>query len=207
MTTPPVLISTPSDPAAANVSSRTGAPVAPRRDRTRRIACLLVPVIFALALTAGCRSANPGVSDRMASIIVTNHSSQEIDGAIHFVFEKHEYTEGKSDDYKLIFEKQGSFMSGVVYSDWYSGGVWERIKVFQRDWKPGQTVVECDGYMVKEHDDPMFSEEKREYKTKRTHLQNLLDEVALALKTGLVRTNSPAPAQLPATTNAPPAPK
>jgi hypothetical protein len=80
-------------------------------------------------------------------------------------------------------------MSGMVYGDWYSGGVWERIKVQQRELDSARTVVECDGYMVQEHEDPLFQNEIKEHKTKRGHLQKLLNEVALELK------HPPAPAK------------
>ena len=149
---------------------------------------LLVASLFcgllASILASGCKSANSDLTGRMASILVTNRSPEEIDTSIHVVFDRHEFVEGKSDEYKLIFEKPASLMSGVVYSDWYSGGVWERIKVYRRDVKPGVTIVECDGYMVKEHDDPLFAEEKKQYKTKRAHCQKLMDEIAVELQSG-----------------------
>ncbi len=157
---------------------------------------ILLAGLVAAVFGPGCKSPNPnpGVSNRMASIIVTNHPSADIDTAIHVVFDRHEYVEGRSREEVLVFEKPASFMSGVVYSDWYSGGVWERVKVYQRPLAEGQVLVECDAYMVKEHDDPLFSEEKREYKTKQAHLQKILEEIALEAKN-------------PSGTNAPPAKK
>jgi hypothetical protein len=137
--------------------------------------------LLAGMLTAGCRSPNRDISDRMASIVVTNRPSKDIEAAIRSVFDNNGYVEGRSENDILVFEKKGSFMSGVVYSDWYSGGVWERIKVYQRDLDENRTVVECDGYMVKEHEDPLFAQEKREYKTKRGHCQKFMDEVAMEL--------------------------
>lgn len=158
------------------------------------VALLLLPGFLAGILGSGCAAANPGISNRMASIIVTNHPSRDIDAALRTVFEKHEYVEGRSTENVLIYEKPASFMSGVIYSDWYSGGVWERIKIYQRELDDSRTVVESDGYMVKEHDDPLFSEEKREYKTKRAHIQKLMDETALELAnpTAPPTTNAPA---------------
>jgi hypothetical protein len=85
-------------------------------------------------------------------------------------------------------------MNGLVYGDWYSGGVWERIKVYQRELRPAETVVECDGYMVQEREDPLFQKEKREYNTKRGHCQKLLNEVAKELMSNIntvARPNSP----------------
>jgi hypothetical protein len=152
--------------------------------------CLLPLALSAAVLATGCRSPKGQVSNRMASIIVTNRSSEQIGAAIQAVFEKHEYEEGKSEEDELVFEKKGSFMNGLVYGDWYSGGVWERIRVYQRELRPVETVVECDAYMVQQREDPLFQKERKEYKTRRGHCQKLLNEVAKDL---LSKTNTVAP--------------
>jgi hypothetical protein len=151
-------------------------------------------VLLALAgalLMSGCGTTKPTVSNRMASVVVTNQPSEKIDAAVRTVFKSHGYEEGKAEEDEQVFQKPGSFMSGLVYGDWYSGGVWERVKVYQRELDTNRTVVECDGYMVQEHDDPLFQNEKREHKTKKGHLQDLLNEVPQELKH-------------PSTTSAPP---
>jgi hypothetical protein len=161
----------------------------------RRISVRLLPLaLAATALAIGCRLPHGHVSNRMASIIVTNQSSEQIENALRAVFERHAYEAGKSEGDELVFEKKGSFMNGLVYGDWYSGGVWERIKVYQRELRPAETVVECDGYMVQEREDPLFQKEKREYNTKRGHCQKLLNEVAKELMSNIntvARPNSP----------------
>jgi hypothetical protein len=166
----------------------------PSRTIVRTGALLMLLAVSAAVLTAGCRSPKASFSNRMASIIVTNQSSEQIEAVIGVVFKRHAYEEGKGEEDALVFQKPGSVMSGVVYGDWYSGGVWERIKIYQRELDSAQTVIECDGYMVQEHEDPLFQKEKRQYKTKKGHLQKLLDEVATELKTG-VSTNAPPPAK------------
>ena len=152
--------------------------------------CLLPLALSAAVLATGCRSPNRQISNRMASIIVTNRSSEQIEAAIQAVFEKHEYEAGKSEEDELVFEKQGTFMNGLVYGDWYSGGVWERFKIYQRELRPAETLVECDAYMVQQHEDPLFQKERREYNTKKGHCQKLLNEVARDL---MSQTNSVAP--------------
>jgi hypothetical protein len=151
-------------------------------------------VLLALAvvvLTTGCQTTKPVVSNRMASIVVTNVSSEQIEAAVNTVFKNHSFEEGKAEDDELVFQRPGTFMSGMIYGDWYSGGVWERIKIYQRELEAGRTVVECDGYMVQEHEDPLFQNEKKQHKTKKGHLQDLLNEVAQELK-------HPRPAAAPA---------
>ena len=166
----------------------------PRRPQTLLKTCAFIALfaIAAVVLIAGCSTSKPVISNRMASIIVTNSSQEQIEAAARTVFTKHGYEQGKPEDDELVFQKSGSFMSGVVYGDLVSGGVWERIKVYQRDLDPARTVVECDGYMVQEHDDPLFQNEKREHGMKG-HLQDLLNEVAQELKHP-----SAAPASAPA---------
>ena len=155
---------------------------------------LLPLALSATVLVTGCRSPNGPVSNRMASIVVTNRSADQIEAAIQAVFEKHAYEAGKSEEDELVFEKQGTFMNGLVYGDWYSGGVWERIRVYQRELRPVETVVECDAYMVQEREDPLFQKERKEFKTRRGHCQKLLDEVAKDL---MSKTNTVAPPSSP----------
>lgn len=73
-------------------------------------------------------------------------------------------------------------MNGLVYGDWYSGGVWDRVKVYVGEIAPGSILVDCDAFMVQEHDDPFFQSERKPYKTRRHLYQKLLDEVAVELK-------------------------
>ena len=148
--------------------------------------------LSAAVLTSGCRSPNAAYSKRMASIIVTNQSPEHIEAAIQAVFTNHGYEEGKAEEDELVFQKPGSVMSGVVYGDVYSGGVWERIKTYVRALDSTRTLVECDGYMVQEHDDPLFQKEKRQFGTKKGHLQKLLNEVATELVSAAT---APAPPQ------------
>ena len=149
----------------------------PPQNIARSGALVALFAFVAAMLTAGCGTTKPRVSNRMASIVVTNQPSEKIDAALRTVFKGHGYEEGKPEDDELVFQKPGSFMSTMIYGDWYSGGVWERIKVYQREMDINRTVIECDGYMVQEHEDPLFQNEKREHSTKKGHLQDLLQEV------------------------------
>jgi hypothetical protein len=143
---------------------------------------LLLLISFGL-LTPGCKSPPRSPSNRLASVTVKDGTNQQIETAIRTVFEKHGYQlSTKRDAGVLIFEKKGTFMNGLVYGDWYSGGVWERINVFYGEPEPGRTVVECDAYMVQEPDDPFFQSERKSYKTRRHIYQKYLDEVAAELE-------------------------
>jgi hypothetical protein len=142
-------------------------------------------LIFLGLLTPGCKSPPKSPSNRLASVTIRNGTREEIETAIRKVFEKHGYElSTKRDAGALIFEKKGTFMNGLFYGDWYSGGVWERVNVYYGDPEPGRTVVECDAYMVQEHDDPLFQSERKMYKTRRHIYQKVLEEVAAELDSG-----------------------
>lgn len=170
---------------------RVGRGVPPPGNIPRSVALMVLFALTAVLPTTGCRTTKHPESKRMASIVVTNASAEQIEAAVDTVFKKHAFEEGRAAEDEQVFQRPGSVMSGVIYGDWYSGGVWERVKVYQRELDPARTVVECDGYMVQEHEDPLFQKEKRQFRTKRGHLQDLLNEVAQELK-------HPHPAEAPA---------
>jgi hypothetical protein len=136
-------------------------------------------------LTPGCHSPPKTPSNRLASVTIKNGTREQIETAIRTVFDKHGFQlSSRRDAGALIFERKGTFMNGLVYGDWYSGGVWERVNVYYGDPEPGRTVVECDAYMVQEPDDPLFQSERKAYKTRRHLYQKLLEEVAAELESG-----------------------
>jgi len=149
-----------------------------------RIALIFVVLAFFASVAVGCKSTPKTPSNRLASVIITNRMPDEIEAATRTVFEKHDYELSPRRDGggAMVFEKQGTTMNGLVYGDWYSGGVWERVKVYHIEMEPGSTLVDCDAYMVQEHDDPFFQSERKPYTTRRHVYQKLLDEVAKELE-------------------------
>jgi hypothetical protein len=137
---------------------------------------------MALVLT-GCKSTPKTPSNRLASVVITDRTPDEIEAATRTVFEKHDYElSPRRAAGVMVFEKQGTWMNGMVYGDWYSGGVWERVRVYHIEMEPGSTLVDCDAYMVQEHDDPFFQSERKPYTTRRRVYQKLLEEVAKELE-------------------------
>jgi len=142
---------------------------------------MVIALSMALVLT-GCKSTPRTPSNRLASVVITNRSPDEIEAATRIIFEKHAYELlRRRDGDPLVFEKQGTFMNGLFYGDWYSGGVWERVRVYHIDMEPGATLLDCDAYMVQEHDDPFFQSERKPYKSRRHVYQKILEEVAREL--------------------------
>jgi hypothetical protein len=151
--------------------------------RFRRFAPL--HLVLALSMTmvmSGCKSAPKTPSNRLASVIIQERTPDEIEAATRAIFEKHDYEMApRRDRGAMVFERKGTFMNGLVYGDWYSGGVWDRVKVYHLELEPGRTLLDCDAYMVQEHDDPFFQSERKPYTSRRHVYQNLLEEVVKEL--------------------------
>lgn len=139
--------------------------------------------LFVALISCGCKSTPATPSNRLASVIIKDRTPSEIESAIRAVFEKHDFDPvPRKTGGVMVFEKKGTFMNGLVYGDWYSGGVWDRVNVYLGEIGPGSFLVDCDAFMVQEHDDPFFQSERKPYKTRRHLYQKLLDEVAGQLK-------------------------
>ena len=142
-------------------------------------------MVMALSLalfSIGCKSTPQTPSNRLASVIIKDRSPDEIEAATRAVFEKHDYDlSARRDGGAMVFERKGTFMNGLVYGDWYSGGVWERVKVYHAEMEPGRTLLDCNAYMVQEHDDPFFQSERKPYTSRRHVYQKLLEEVSREL--------------------------
>ena len=144
--------------------------------------CIAIGLLLALT-SFGCKSTPQTPSNRLASVVIKERTPSEIEAAIRTVFEKHDFDiSPRRTGGVMVFEKKGTFMNGLVYGDWYSGGVWDRVNVYLSEIGPGSILVDCDAYMVQEHDDPFFQSERKPYKTRRHLYQKLLDEVAAELK-------------------------
>jgi hypothetical protein len=152
----------------------------------RLVSCHALPSLLLVALllcfVSACHSPNRDVTNRMASIIVTNCTASQIDAAIRTVFERNFTLAGDAGE-PLVYERRGSFMNGVVYGDW-GDRVWERVRVYQRPLDQTRTLIDCDATMVKGHGDPFFEEEQKTYGTRKTGYQNLLNEVKKSLNPG-----------------------
>jgi hypothetical protein len=132
-----------------------------------------------IALTSGCQSTP---KQRVASVAVRNASAEQLKTAAEEVFEQHSFEYAPEDDNDLVFQRKGSGMNSFLYGDWYQGAVWIRIKLFLTDLKSGRTLVDCEVYMVQEHDDPFFQKE-RKVKANKTECQKILNEIAATLNT------------------------
>jgi hypothetical protein len=140
-------------------------------------ACLALAVL----LTTGCRSVQELGSNRNAAVMITNRTAEAIETATRKVFEAHGFEPAKAEADELVFQRPGTFMKSLWYGDVYSGGVWVRVKVYQKELEGQRTLLDADVYMVQEHDDPLF-EKPRRVNGHNGECQKLLDETAAGLR-------------------------
>jgi len=96
---------------------------------------------------------------------------------LEFIFEKHDYELLRRRTEIPGIEKQGTFMNGLFYGDWYSGGVLGARQEYTISiWEPARRYWICDAYMVQEHDDPFFQSERKPYKSRRHVYQKILEK-------------------------------
>jgi len=143
-----------------------------------------VALLALVALTAaGCHTPHSPQSNRAASVLIKDRSAEQINDATKLVFARHAYEPAHADADELVFQKPGTFMNALMHGDWYSGAVWERVKLYQRPLNPSETVLEGDFYMVQQPEDPFFQKEQK-VNAHKSKLQKMLDEVAAGLGSG-----------------------
>ena len=141
------------------------------------LAARISGLVLLATLAIGCQSTPKKLgSHRVAAVVVTNATPKEIQDATEKVFKTHGFDPAPEDYNDLVFQKQGSFMNGFVYGDWYGGPVWVRIKVFLNPLDEARTLVDCDVFMVQDHEDPLFQQERKVHADK-SECQKILDEI------------------------------
>ena len=134
-------------------------------------------------LVAGCKSTGTPKSSRLASVIIKGHSQVQVAQMTQQVFIENEYERALLKTADLVFEKQGTTMNNLVYGDWSGKGVWVRVKVYLRELgDPHDIMLDCNTYMVQEHNNPLFEEEHKLTKMRKGPYQKLLNEVSKRLK-------------------------
>jgi hypothetical protein len=176
----------------ANVRHSVGGPT--RHVLHPLLASFLPWAALAALLLSACQSAPQKTpSSRAAFVIIHDRSPAVIEAATKRVFKAHGFeTEKPKMTNELVFIKEGSFMNSFIHGSWYDGAVWMRVRVYQEELDPGQTLLDCDVYRVQQHDDPLFQSEQK-VTGHKTAFQDLLDEVARDLDLKGRSTNAPTP--------------
>ena len=137
----------------------------------------LVSSFIVLLCLSGCTStAHKLGSSRLAAVVIKDSSPDTIKASIKDVFDKHDFDQEPEDDNDLVFQKKATAMNSFVYGDWFSGAVVARMKLYLTQTKAGETLLDCDVYMVQEPDDPLFEKERRVH-ARRSEVQKLLNEI------------------------------
>jgi hypothetical protein len=124
----------------------------------------LTAVIGLLALTnPGCKSPGPKKpsSRSMTSIALEGPTTEEIRQASLDVFKEDLWKPVYAGPNNLVFEKRGSWFNDLSYGDWGGADVWIRVKLGIKPYGVQSHLLECDAYMVREHDNAFFEEEQK----------------------------------------------
>jgi len=156
-----------------------------------RSVAFLLPVVVA-ALLSGCATAPPATgSQRLASVVIEGAAADKIKESVLTVFKRESFALARPAEDKLVFERPGTFLNGLAYGDWYGGGVYERVEVFQKELEPGRTLLDCNAFMVQEPEDPFFEKVRPVSKSRRGRYQKLLEAAAAALSQASVAPAAP----------------
>jgi hypothetical protein len=142
---------------------------------------LLWLVPWVAMFTPGCQSPHGWSSNRMASVMIKNQSHELIMTATKDVFREHSYQTLRDGPDEYVFEKQGTGMNTFVYGDLSGEAVWVRVKLVLHEQSPGETLVECDAYIIRGHGNSFFEEEQKLPKYKSGPYQELLDQIKMRL--------------------------
>lgn len=139
-------------------------------------------VLATLALVAGCGTTQPR-SASFASVVITGKSAKEISDATVAVFTADNYHALTTSGDELRFEKEGTHGEEIAYGTWIEDGdviksVRARIVLIA----PDQHRLECEAFMVRHANEPMFRDEVRLKNIRARPYQKLLDKVASRLK-------------------------
>lgn len=138
--------------------------------------------LAAVALVAGCQTSTPR-SASFASVVIKDKSSAEISVTTVAVFTADGYHALASAGNELLFEKEGTSGDEIAYGSWLGDGhVMKRVRARVVSTAPGQHRLECEAFIVRHAEDPMFREEIRLKSIRARPYQKLLDEVASRLK-------------------------
>jgi hypothetical protein len=142
-------------------------------------ACGVGTILAALGLllTCGCTSTSPSGAKVTASLAITGRSLTEIRVASIEVFQKNAYEVKSAFGRNLVFEKYGGTMSTILYGTWMDPSVWFRIKLRIEEMRPGEHVLECNVFRVKDRDDPVLEEETRAYGKSSRPFKEILQQI------------------------------
>jgi hypothetical protein len=147
----------------------------------RSLAVGLLLTLLPLGFITGCQSAATGGSHSFASVIIENHTMDEIREVAIAVFSENFYTTKVSGPDILVFEKAGSTMDNVLYGGW-GPDVTLRVKLYISSASSLSYQLTAQAYMVREAGDIRIEDEQRMTKLRRGPYQKLLEQIKARLE-------------------------
>jgi hypothetical protein len=152
----------------------------PAGARRRRFLATLLLALLPWSFS-GCQTAARGGSSSFASVVIENHTMDEIRKAAIAVFTGHFYHTRVSGPDILVFEKAGSTMDNVLYGGW-SPDVTLRVKLYITSASSVSYQLSAQAFMVREAGDTRIEDEQRLTKLRRGPYQKLLEEIKARLE-------------------------
>jgi len=147
-------------------------------------------VAFSSALIAlvgvGCKSLSGPASASFASVIIHNHSADEIRGTTAQVFREAGYAGGSAGPTQMVFNKEASRMTtisrdGLVAAQEGAQTI-ERVRAELVDLGGNSYRLQCQAYLVSGGSDPFFQDEVALTHVRSGPYRSLLNKVASQLK-------------------------
>jgi hypothetical protein len=143
-----------------------------------------VLVVAGLALVgAGCGTTESGAEEGYASVVIRNHTDEEVVAAVARVFHAEGYRSSLTGPGQVLFVKDASFLTAVSRDGLIAASGGGRpvrralVEILKLD--DGAHRVRCSATLMTGGNDPFFQEEKRQPKAP---YQSLLNKAAKELK-------------------------
>lgn len=127
----------------------------------------------------GCKSTGGSSHGDAAWVEVRGRSADDIREATADVFRKAGWLATSATASELVFDRQGSTMSTVLYGGWMDGPVWYRAKVTLTERSGEVWLLRCRGFRLEDRGDSFF-ERAKELRSRKPY-QELLDQVKAQL--------------------------
>ena len=129
----------------------------------------------------GCRTTDPNIpkTDSLAALIIYGADNQDIRKASREVFLEQQFLQTITNATLMTFEKRGSTMDDIAYGSFLNNESWIRAKLTIEPMDEERHLLECRVFMVRNHGESFFEEEKKLSRFKRGQYQDLLDEIRL----------------------------
>lgn len=143
------------------------------------ISCLFLILLIA---AAGCKSMDQPGSASFASVLISNHSLEEIQNTAMQVFHENGYAGRVIGPGQNLFEKEGTRANDIAYNGivntHYGARTVVRVRTELVDLGGGSYRLQCQAFMVRNAGDSFFEEQTRLTKLRSGRYQDLLNEVA-----------------------------